>query len=99
MASTNAKKLAFMAHAETCPYVDDAFSKLHDVLSEKFDLDYEERQELWESINPCIDEVKNQTTSLREALISAYQELEDVQDELKEEIASLQDRLSKSEGW
>lgn len=91
MASRNAKRAAFFAIDETCPHVDSAFADLHDLLSESFNLDAEKRKDLWEMLEECSDKVKVQTCALREALISAYEEVESKEYEIEQLEHELRD--------
>lgn len=93
MASKNAKRSAFSAIGETCPKVDSAFSELHQLISSEFEFDSAKDKVLWVLLEECSDAVKVQTCALREALISAYQEKDSIEDELREKIEELEDRL------
>ena len=44
-------------------------------------------------IERCVEIVKKQTTSLQDALILAYEEKEESEEELRDRIAQLEDRI------
>ena len=94
--SHSARKAAFSAIGETCPHVDSAFS---DMLYEIKRLTIEELggSQLDSLIDICIDRVKVQTTSLRDALITAYEEKEESEEELKDQISILEQRIEDLE--
>lgn len=94
--SHSARKEAFSAIGETCPHVDRAFG---DMLYEIKRLTVEELggSQLDNLIDICIDRVKEQTTALRDALIYAYEEKEESEDGLKDQISILEQRIQELE--
>lgn len=94
--SHSARKAAFSAIGETCPHVDRAFD---DMLYGIKRLTVEELggSHLDGLIDLCVDRVKQQTTALRDALILAYEEKEESEDELKNRIDILELRIEELE--
>lgn len=94
--SHSARKAAFSAIGETCPQVDSAFT---DMLYEIKRLTIEELggSTLDSLVEICIDRVKVQTTALRDALILAYEEKEESEDDLKDQIYILQQKIDELE--
>ena len=92
----SARKSAFSSIGETCPAVDMAFS---DMLYEIKRLTVEELggSSIDNLVDLCIDRVKAQTTSLRDALILAYEEKEESEDELEDQIYILEQRIEDLE--
>lgn len=72
----NPKSRAYNSVAETCPAVDAAFSELQDGL-EACTVDDFARGSHTILIDACIERVKEQTTLLRDGIISAYTEMEE----------------------
>ena len=94
--SHSARKAAFSTIGETCPHVDSAFG---DMLYEIKRLTIEELggSQLDSLIDICTDRVKAQTTSLQDALILTYEEKEESEDELKDQISVLEQRIEELE--
>ncbi len=94
--SHSARKAAFSSVPETCPYVDEAFD---DMVYEIKRLSIEEfgTSSFNYIIERCVEIVKKQTTSLRDALILAYEEKEESEEELRDRIAQLEDRIEELE--
>lgn len=94
--SYSARKAAFSTIGETCPAVDQAFS---DMLYEIKRLTVEElgRTLLDSLVDICVERIKDQTTALRDALILAYEEKEESEDDLKDQIYILQQRIVELE--
>ena len=91
-----ARKAAFSSVPETCPYVDEAFD---DLVYEIKRLSIEEfsTSSFNYIIERCVEIVKKQTTSLRDALILAYEEKEESEDDLKDQIYILQQKIDELE--
>jgi hypothetical protein len=94
--SHSARKAAFREVSDTCPYVDEAFD---DMVYEIKRLSIEEFSTSSFNciIERCVEIVKKQTTSLRDALILAYEEKEESECELKDQIYMLQKRIEELE--
>lgn len=94
--SNKARKAAFSVVGETCPYVDSAFYDMVDELEELlgFRLNTRQQEAVFEK---CKNVVKEQTTSLRDALILAYEEKEDSESDLKDRIYALEERIQELE--
>lgn len=94
--SNKARKAAFSVVGETCPYVDEAFSNMvYDI--KRMTIDELAGAEFDEAVEKCVDLVKVQTVALRDALIFAYEEKEELADELKDKIYSLEQRIEELE--
>lgn len=95
--SSYAKRAAFSAYHETCPYVDEAVYGLLNEISEKLNLTFAQEKEFWPLVDVCTSKIKDQTTGLRDALIEAYKQVEEVQEEMEEAVAELQSRIDTLE--
>jgi chaperonin cofactor prefoldin len=92
----SARRAAFSSVEETCPYVDEAFSNMvYDI--KRMTIDELAGAEFDEAVEKCVDLVKVQTVALRDALIFAYEEKEELTDELKDKIYSLEQRIQEME--
>ena len=94
--SRKAQRAAFNAVRETCPQVDAAFYDMIDGLEDILEirLNTEQYNLIFKK---CIDKVKEQTTALRDALVSAYEESEDVVSDFENQIEELRDRIQQLE--
>lgn len=94
--SNKARKAAFSVVGETCPYVDEAFSNMvYDI--KRMTIDELAGAEFDEAVEKCVDLVKVQTVALRDALIFAYEEKEELADELKDKIYALEQCIKELE--
>ena len=94
--SHSARRAAFSSVEETCPYVDEAFSNMvYDI--KRMTIDELAGAEFDEAVEKCVDLVKVQTVALRDALIFAYEEKEELADELKGKIYALEQRIEELE--
>lgn len=94
--SHSARKAAFSAIGETCPHVDRAFD---DML---YDIKWLTVEELGGNlldslVSICIDRIKEQTEALRNSLILAYEEKEESENDLKDQICTLEQRIDDLE--
>ena len=94
--SHSARKAAFREVSDTCPDVDGAFADM------VYDIRHMSVEEFCTSaftcvIERCIEVVKVQTCALRDALILAYEEKEESECELKDQIYMLQKRIEELE--
>lgn len=94
--SNKARKAAFSVVGETCPYVDEAFSNMvYDI--KRMTIDELAGAEFDEAVEKCVDLVKVQTVALRDALIFAYEEKEELAEELEDKIYALEQRIEELE--
>lgn len=80
----SARKKAWAHVDDTCPYVDDAFYDLHNAIK-SLSLEDFSKGMLEKLLDECSDKVKIQTTRLRDALVLAYEEMEEALEAQEEE--------------
>lgn len=94
--SYSARRAAFNAIGETCPHVDEAFDDMYyDIM--RMSLDELSGEALKELFSNTVERIKVQTTSLRDALILAYEEKEESEEELRDKITQLEDMIEELE--
>lgn len=91
MSSHEARKRAFGAVRETCPAVDDAMGELIDGLNDLTVGGF--KRDMPDLVKKATDAVKEKTNELRDALVSAYEELI----EAEAEVAGLKQDLERAQ--
>lgn len=92
--SRSARKRAWSKVDDTCPHVEEAFDDMYRVIM-RMSLDELNGEPLEEIIAETMEKVKEQTTALRNALIEAYEEMEESLEDKEYEHAKEIDALQK----